>query len=348
MAKKTFSIKEIAEAVEGTIQGSDVLNIEGYCALNEPRQNCITFVTVKTQHALEKTLKEHLHSIAFIRDSLKKPEGLPTTCILVKDPQRAMIAILPLFRPEIKAQKGISTKADIADTAIIGTNVTIGAFSVIGEDCIIEDNAVIHPHVVLYQGVHIKKGAIIHSGAIIREFCEVGQNVIIQNGAIIGADGFGYIPNADGTLLAVPQVGIAKLEDNVEIGANSCVDRAALGTTLIDKGTKIDNQVQIGHNTHIGKHSIICGQGGVAGSVQIGDHVVLGARVGIPDHIKVVSGCRFAGASQIYNDILTPGDYAGSPAVPGMEFKRSIMVSKKLTGLLSTMRKQMKEQNEDK
>lgn len=344
---KEYSIAEIAEKVAGTVQGDSSLLIKGLCALNEPKESALTFSTAKTQTALKKALADYQHSAVLIKQGLNRPEDSSATCIVVKDPHRALLTLIPLFREKLEVPRVISPKAEVAESTKIGKNVAIGAFSVIGEDCIIEDDVTIHPHVVIYRGAHIGKGSVIHAAAIIREFCIIEKGVIIQNGAVIGADGFGYIPNQDGSLYPVPQIGIAHLEDDVEIGANSCVDRAALGTTRIGQGTKIDNQVQIGHNTTIGKHSIVCGQGGIAGSAQIGDHVMLGARIGVTDHAKIVSGCRFAASTNVYQSILTPGDYAGSPAMPIMEFRRGMNITKKLPSLLSSIKKQQKGSNEN-
>ena len=339
---KEYSIKELAERVSGEIQGDPNLMVTGLCALNAPKEGCISFCSIRSISALVNTLKEKQHHAIFIKRNLEIPSDIGTTCIAVDDPQRALISIIPLFKESLIPTPSISSKADISSSAKIGKNVFIGAFSVIGDDCVIEDGAIIHPHVVLYKGVTIGKNAVIHSGAVIREFCEIGEHVIIQNGAVIGADGFGYIPNPDGTLLAVPQIGNVSLGKNAEVGANTCIDRAALGVTKIGEGTKIDNQVQIGHNVSIGNHSIVCGQGGIAGSAEIGDHVVLGARVGVADHVKVATGCRFGAGTVLPQNITKPGDYAGYPAMPAMDFRRSMNIMKKLPSIFATIQKQQK------
>ena len=165
---------------------------------------------------------------------------------------------------------------------------------------------------------------------MIREDCIVGSDTVIQNGAVIGADGFGYVPDKELGLAPVPQVGVVVLSDRVDVGANACIDRATLGTTLVGLGTKIDNLVQVGHNTKIGKFAILCGQTGVAGSCDIGNQVVLGGAVGVADHIQIVDGCRIAGKSVVFGNLTEKNDYAGYPARPAGEWRRSMAIVSKL------------------
>ena len=188
----------------------------------------------------------------------------------------------------------------------------------------IEDRSVIHPHVTIYPRVRLGQGCVVHAGAVLREDVTLGDHCVIQNGAVIGADGFGYIPDQAGNLHAVPQVGAAKLGNEVHIGANSCVDRGTLGNTTVGDWTKIDNLVQTGHNVSLGQNCIVCGQTGIAGSVSIGNRVVLGGGCGVQDHVSIADGCRFAGHSGVIGDITERGDYAGMPALPARQWRRLV------------------------
>ena len=208
----------------------------------------------------------------------------------------------------------------------------------IGAEVQIGNNVTIHPHVVIYPGTIIEDDCIIHSGAIIREYCHLKKGCVIQNGAVIGSDGFGYVPDPALGLRAVPQVGRAVLGPLVDVGANSCIDRGALGDTSISLGTKVDNLVQVGHNVSIGEHTIVCGQSGIAGSTRIGARCVLGGSTGVGDHLNIPDDCRFGGNSGVITAIDEPGDYMGHPAIPAQQWRRQGVAVKKLPGLLKDVR----------
>ncbi len=330
----------------GSLVGSGEVRIRDVCALDEPQPDAISFVSERSPAAVTSTCKESGAGALLIRSGINLTESPAVPCIAVDDPQRAMLRLLPLFRPAPAYPPSISEKADIAPSAKLGRGIHVGAFSVIGEDVVLEDRVIVHPHVTIYRGAIIKAGAVIHSGAVIREYCIVGEDVVIQNGAVIGADGFGYIPNSDGSLQAVPQVGNVELGDKVEVGANSCIDRGALGSTRVGSGTKIDNQVQVGHNVKLGKHCILCGQTGIAGSCQIGDHVIMGARTGVRDHAVIAAGSRLAAGTQAYSDLKERGDYGGSPAVPHGAYKRNMQVLKHLAEVIAELKLSLRKEDE--
>ena len=343
---QSFTLAELAERLGGVVIGDGDTTVEGICALDEPRPECLAFASSRTPRALEKALAGSSAKAVLVRHGIELPPGVEFNGIAVPDPQRAMMVLVPLFFARPAEERGVSPRAEIHSTARIGKDVSIGPFAAIGASAVVEDEAVIHPHVTIYRGAEIGRGAILHAGAVVREECRVAAYAVVQNGAIIGADGFGYVPNRDGSLEPVPQVGNVVLEERVEVGANTCIDRAALGTTRIGAGTKIDNQVQIGHNVKIGRHSILCGQVGIAGSSALGDHVVLGARTGVADHVHVCSKCRFAAGTDIYVDVPEPGDYAGSPAMPATTFKRNFHVLRNIAATMQQLKASLKKLHE--
>jgi UDP-3-O-[3-hydroxymyristoyl] glucosamine N-acyltransferase len=267
------------------------------------------------------------------KDLPQFPSDCALAGIFVEQPQAAFIALLPKFFQPYSTAGGISPKADVAASAQIDPSASIGAFTVIGEGVVIQAGVVIHPHVVIYPGVTIGARTVIHSGAVVREDCVIGENSVIQNGAVIGGDGFGYIPVPGQGLVLVPQVGSVVLGSRVDVGSNSCIDRGAIGPTTIGTGTKIDNLVQVGHNTTVGSHSILCGQVGIAGSATIGNRVTLGGSSGVADHVTIVDEVRCAGWTGVAQDLTEKGDYAGFPAVPASEWRREVATIRSLSRL---------------
>ena len=230
------------------------------------------------------------------------------------------------FFPIENLPSSIHPQSIIEQSAQIASDVHVGPFSYIGENTKIGTGSVIHPHVCIYSNVSIGEGVEIHSGAIIREGVIIDDRCVIQNSAVIGAEGFGYYQDLDG-LKPIPQVGTVHLSQNVDIGANTCVDRATLGLTELGPGVKVDNLVQIGHNVKIGSHSIVCGQSGIAGSSIIGRGVILGGGTGIADHAEIEDGSRFAARSAALTGKFKKGDYAGYPAI-------SVSLWRRMNGLL--------------
>jgi len=202
---------------------------------------------------------------------------------------------------------------------------------------------VIHPHVTVYPGVRVGARSVLHAGVVIREDCIIGEDNVLQPGAVIGADGFGYIPDPTFGLRPVPQVGHVVLAERVEVGANSCIDRATLGVTAVDTGTKIDNHVQVGHNTKIGKNSILCGMVGIAGSAHIGSNVTLAGYVGVGDHVSIVDNVRVGAKGGVSSDIREPGDWCGYPVVKGHRWRMQCAALEQLPELMRDFKKLRKD-----
>ncbi len=326
-----ISLKDLAVRVGGTLQGNGQLQVSGLCALDDASPGSLTFIKDAHAGAAARSINQTNAGAYLVHDSLQMELAqIPKNLIFVKDPFAALVGLVPLFRPAREVQRGVHPKADVHPTAKLGKNVSVGAFCSVGEGAVIGDNTVLHPQVTVYGHAQIGDSCIIHAGAIIREDCVLGNNCTVQPGAVVGSDGFGYVPDPAVGLRSIPQVGGVRIADCVDIGANSCVDRATLGNTALGHGTKLDNLVQVGHNVRIGKFSLLCGQVGIGGSSTIGDQVVLGGNAGVGDHISISSGARIAAKSGIVNNIDSPGDYAGYPHVPANQWLRNSLLIRRL------------------
>lgn len=333
------TLGEVARHLSATLYGDPSRPVRGISPANEPIPDTISFLKRGSIEELRALLSApQAPAAVLVSPGLAGHQELGNV-IEVANPLEAVVSLVPLFYPVLRPPPGVSPQAVIGERVSLGQDVSIGAFCVVGDDVTIGDGAILHPHVVLYAGARIGARSVLHSGVIVREHCEVGSDAVIQNGAVIGADGFGYIPIPGKGLQPVPQIGIVQLGSHVDVGANSCIDRATFGTTKIGEGTKIDNQVQIGHNVHIGQHSIVCGQSAIAGSCRIGNGVTLAGSVGIADHLTIADGVRVAARAGVTSD-LSKGDYAGHPAVPVTQWRRTQIALRKLPELLRRLNKQ--------
>jgi UDP-3-O-[3-hydroxymyristoyl] glucosamine N-acyltransferase len=346
MSPLVYTIEELSKKFDFTFIGDSTKKITGLSPLDEPDKNNISYSKSSSFDVA------HADRFGAIIIPLSLKEKIPTTTaatiIFSEQPYELLVRMIPLFSP-IKAPVTdtiIHPTAIIDKSAVIGKSVSIGAYVIIGENCRIGDNSILHPRVTLYENVSIGTNTILHTSVTVRESCKIGSHCTIQPHAVIGADGFGYVPDKTLGLKAIPQVGIVVLEDFVDVGACSTIDRATLGTTLISHGTKVDNQVQVGHNTKIGKHSILCGQVGVAGSTVIGDQVVLGGGVGVADHLTIVSGTRVAAASQVIFSLKEKHDYMGTPATKASVYRRNTVELAKLHETIKDLKQQLKELRE--
>lgn len=342
-------LSDIAARIGGTVLGDRDTPIKGICAFDEEEEGCISFTLETLKKKINTLLKDTTVSAVIVKNKVDTSEIKQyTNLILVEDPLAAVVTLVPLFYTPPEVTREVSDKADIHPTAQIGEGVSIGAFSVIGPGAVIGDEATIHPHVTVYEGAKIGPRAIVHSGAAIRERCCIGADSIVQNGAVIGADGFGYIPDETQGLRQVPQIGVVTIADNVEVGANSCIDRATFGTTVIGKSTKIDNLVQVGHNTKIGQRTILCGHTAIAGSCNIGNDVVFGGKAGMSDHRTIPDGCRIAAGAGVDIDLTKKGDYGGPSAIPSFEYKRQRYILRNLHSIIKELQNSRHIEDEEK
>jgi UDP-3-O-[3-hydroxymyristoyl] glucosamine N-acyltransferase len=348
---KDMSLKDIVACVDGTliqnklnqISNSHIITINSICAFDEPVAGSICFTQEKNLSKLSILYDSFPASCIVVRKDIMLPTNLPPVALIgVLDPLKAMLTLVSHLHHFPVVDKGIHPTACVHPTAFVAEEVSIGAFSVVGKNAKIGARTVLHPHVVLYEGASIGTECILHSGVTVREFCTLQDRSVVQNGAIIGADGFGYYHDPAQGLVAVPQIGTVVLATGVDVGANSCIDRATFGTTRVETGTKIDNLVQIGHNNKIGKHSIVCGQVGIAGSCTIGDQVVLGGATKVGDHLHIASGVRTGGASNVRNSVTERGDYAGDGPLPKAQWLRVSALTRQLPKILGDLKAFMK------
>ncbi len=332
----------IGQMIGGKVVGNENAIIEGVAPLESAGPSDLTFFDPTAKKKQQDYFQLACSSRA---GAILIPEYEPqisATQIVTPKPLAAIIHAASLFHHPPRPAPGIHSTAIVHETAKIGTGAAIGAYCVIGEDCTIGDHAVLHPHVIVYGGAQIGAQCVIHSGAVIREFVRLGADCLIQNGVIVGGDGFGYIPDAKLGHRRIPHAGTVVLEDSVDLGANTTVDRATLGETRIGRAAKIDNLVMIGHNNKIGSCSLLCGQVGVSGSCTIGSQVVLGGQVGVADHITIGDKTRAGAQSGIANDIPGGIDLFGTPAIAAAEHWRAYAALKRLPDLIREVRRQEK------
>lgn len=343
---KAVTVETIAKMIGGEVHGNKDTLIDRVAALETASERDISFYEPTAKKKLQDFYKLALESKAGAILVQKHDPQIKTTQIVTQNPLNMITRIAAYFHTPAQPARGVHPAAIVHETAKLGTDVAIGAYVIIGEQCIIGDGTVIHPHVVVYAGAEIGPNCVIHSGAVIRENVKLGADCLIQNGVIVGGDGFGYVPDPQIGLRRIPHVGTVVLEDGVDLGANTTVDRATLGETRIGRGTKIDNLVMIGHNNKIGSCSILCGQVGVSGSCTIGNQVVLGGQVGVADHVTIRDKTRAAAKSGIPSDTEGNIDLMGYPASPAPEFWRQHASLKRLPDLLRQVRAQEKRINE--
>ena len=302
-------LSQIVELVRGRYDGPEA-EIAGVAPLSDAGGQQLAFLSnPKYAPQLETTRA----AAVLVANDLP---GESPSWIRVANPYEAMARVLARFFAHRPMPVGISEKAAIASTAKLGRDVAIGAFTSIGEEVTLGDGVVIFPNVTIEAGSSIGDGTIVYPQVSIYHGTKIGRRCIVHSGVVIGADGFGFAPDSSGTRHKIPQVGIVRIEDDVEIGAGSTIDRAALGETVIGEGTKIDNLVQIGHNVKIGRHCVLVSQVGIAGSTELGDYVIIGGQSGLGGHIKIASGVEIAGKSAVFKSVKEKKRLRGIPAVP--------------------------------
>lgn len=279
-----------------------------------------------------------------VRDALKATDGKtakPT--LLTKNPRLAFAKVMEYFQPKPLRVAGIHPTAVVEDDVYMGENVTIGAHCYVGHQARIGDNCVLHPNVYVGDGAQISEDCVLYPGVVVEHQVHVGKRVLVHSGSVLGSDGFGYVIDA-GKHRKVPQIGTVIIEDDVEIGANVCIDRATIGATRVGEGTKIDNLVHIAHNVQIGKNCILCGQVGVSGSVIVEDSVMMAGQAGLADHVSIGKGAILGAKAGIMADVAAGDFVLGSPAISQRDFMKREASSRKLpttTRALRNLEKQV-------
>ncbi len=330
---RSTTVAELAQRLNCQFQGDGNTAILGVTSLEGARRGDLVFCAdPKYRDLLEKT-----EASAAIVPIGEKFDKIPT--IRSEHPYVSFIKAIDLFYTPYSPEPGIHPQAMVSSTAKIGKDVAIGAFVFIDDEVEIGDGSVLFPLVSVYPRVEIGENVVCHSFVSIREDCRIGNRVILHNGAVIGSDGFGFQRAKDGSHIKIPQKGIVIIEDDVEIGANTTVDRAALGETIIRRGTKIDNLVQVAHSVEIGPNSILAAQTGIAGSSKVGKNFIAGGQVGIPDHITIGDDVIIAAKSGVTKNLPSGSFVSGSPHLDIRTWRKAWAAIPKLYDLIREVRK---------
>ncbi len=308
-----FSASQIALIIKGTVEGDPNATVRSFNKIEEAVAGQLSFLA---NPKYEDFLYTTGASLIIINESLELRQSLSATLIRVPDAYSAFATLLQTYE-QLMEQKmvGVQEPSFVAKNAILGENVFVGAFTYIGENVKLGKNVKVYPHCFLGNNVTVGDDCILHPGVKIYHDCVVGNKVIIHAGTVLGGDGFGFAPQPDGSYKKVPQIGNVVVEDEVEIGSNSCIDRATMGSTIIHKGAKLDNLIQIAHNVEIGSYTVIAAQSGVSGSTKVGNRVMIGGQVGIVGHISIADGSRINAQSGVSKSLKVPNSVVtGSPA----------------------------------
>ena len=337
-----FSAKQIAEYIQGVIVGDENATVHTFSKIEEGIPGALTFLAnPKYTHYIDETKA----SIVLVNKDFI-PEGeITATLIKVDNAYESLAKLMTLYEMSKPKKTGIDPLASVAANARIGENVYIGPFACIEEGAVIGDNAYIHPHVTVGCNAKVGNGTILYPHVTVYHDCRIGNQCIIHAGAVIGADGFGFAPSAEG-YEKIPQIGITIIEDQVEIGANTCVDRATMGATIVHKGTKLDNLIQIAHNVEVGSHTVMASQVGIAGSAKIGEWCMFGGQVGVAGHIQIGDHVNVGAQSGIPGNTKSGSSLMGYPAIEPKQFARSSAVFKKLPEMYSELGRLQKELEE--
>ncbi len=309
-----FTALQIATLIKGSIEGNPDAKVSKVAKIEEAGDGALSFIA---NPKYEEYLYSTNASILIINDSLEVTQKVKPTLIRVKDAYSGFAYLLEKYNEIISksGKNGIEQPSFVSKTASIGKDVYIGAFTYIGDNVLIGDNVKIYPGCYIGDNVVINEDSRLFAGVKIYDGCSLGSRVIIHSGSVIGGDGFGFAPQNDGTYRKVPQIGNVIIEDDVEIGANTTLDRATMGSTVIKKGVKLDNLIQIAHNVEIGENTVIAAQTGISGSTKVGKNVIVGGQVGIVGHIQIADGTRINAQSGVSKTVSEPNTaLTGSPA----------------------------------
>jgi UDP-3-O-[3-hydroxymyristoyl] glucosamine N-acyltransferase len=336
-----FTAATIAGFLKGEIEGNPDIKVNTIAKIEDGHPGALSFLAnPKYEHYIYSTAS----SVVLVNKSFIPSGKIEATLIKVENAYDAFASLMRLVDEARPRKKGIHTTAVIEPTATVGADVYIGPYAYIGENCRIGDGCAIYPHVYIGDNTVMGVNCMINPGVKIYHDCIIGQGCIIHAGSVIGSDGFGFAPQSDNEYMKIPQLGNVVLEDLVEIGANVTIDRATMGSTVIQKGVKLDNLIQIGHNVEVGENTVMAAQTGIAGSTKVGKNCMFGGQVGISGHIRIANGTKIGAQGGILGDIKEENTLIiGSPAFEIKQFMRSTVVFKKLPDLKTKVDKLEKE-----
>lgn len=334
-----FSVEQIASFLHGEIIGDASAKVNSLSKIEEGKPGSLSFLAnSKYTHFIYTT---EATAVLVKRDFIPE-QDVKATLIKVDDPYSCLALLLNMVDQARPQKKGIDKDVYIAASAKVSESVYIGAFAYVGENAEIGENSKVYPQSYIGDNVKVGKNCIIYPGVKIYHDCVIGNNVIIHAGAVIGSDGFGFAPQ-NGSYVKIAQIGNVVIEDNVEIGANTTLDRATMGSTLIRRGTKLDNLIQIAHNVEVGENTVMAAQVGIAGSTKIGNNCMLGGQVGLAGHITIGDRTNLGAQAGVPNNIGSDTNVLGTPAIPVKEFARQVVLLKRLPEMNDTIKRLQKE-----
>ncbi|MFO7701785.1 UDP-3-O-(3-hydroxymyristoyl)glucosamine N-acyltransferase [Psychroflexus maritimus] len=339
-----FKAEQIAEILEGQVVGDGSVEVDHLSKIEEGTKGSLTFLANPKYTSYIYSTQA---SICIVSQDFEAQEALSTTLIKVAQPYEAFSKLLDYYNQVKLSKSGIEQPSYIDDSAVYGESVYIGAFAYIGKNVKLGDNVKIYPHAYIGNNVEIGNNVIVFAGSKIYSETLIGDYSVIHGGCVIGADGFGFSPNDEGEYKKVPQIGNVIIEDHVDVGAGTTIDRATLGSTIIRKGVKLDNQIQIAHNVEIGEHTAIAAQTGIAGSTKIGKHCLIGGQVGIVGHIQIGDRVKIQAQTGIGRNVKDDEVLQGTPAINYGDFNKSYVHFKNLPEIVKQINNIDKQLNEN-
>ncbi|MBR4951912.1 MAG: UDP-3-O-(3-hydroxymyristoyl)glucosamine N-acyltransferase [Alistipes sp.] len=330
-----FTAEMIAGMLNGEIVGDKNAAVSTVSSIDGGKAGSLAYLT---NPKYEQYIYTTEASIVLVDKTFEPKAEIKATLIKVENVGECVLNLLEMYNATRPQKSGISKMASINESASVGEGCYIGDFAVVERGAKLGNKVQIYPQCYIGDNVEIGEGTKLYPGVKIYEGCKIGRNCIIHAGAVIGADGFGFAPKADGTFAKIPQLGNVIIEDNVEIGANTCVDRAKTDSTIIRSGVKLDNLIQVGHNVQIGSNTVMSAQVGIAGTTKIGSNCFVGGQVGFADHIVVGNGCKIGSQSGIDKGVADGETRFGSPALPGIQYHRSFAVFRNLPEMATKLR----------
>ena len=330
-----FTAEMIAALLSGEIVGDKNATVSTVSSIDGGKAGSLAYLT---NPKYEQYIYTTEASIVLVDKTFEPKAEVKTTLIKVENVGECVLNLLEMYNAARPRKQGISKLASVSEKATIGEGCYIGDFVVVEAGAKIGDNVQLYPQCYIGDNVTIGEGTKLYAGVKIYEGCSIGKNCILHAGAVIGADGFGFAPKADGTFAKIPQLGNVILEDNVEIGANTCVDRAKTDSTIIHSGVKLDNLIQIGHNVEVGANTVMSAQVGIAGTTKVGSNCFIAGQVGIADHVVVGDRVKIGSKSGIDKSVGDDEIRFGYPALPGMQYHRSFAVFRQLPDMAQKLR----------
>lgn len=338
-----FSAKQIATFIQGEIVGDENATVHTFAKIEEGIPGAISFLSNPKYTSY---IYETKASIVLVNKDFVPEQEIKATLIKVDNAYESLAKLLNLYEQSKPKRVGIDPLAFVAETAKIGKDVYIAPFACIGEYAEVGDNTMIHPHATIGSGAKIGSDCILYANTTIYHDCRIGNHCILHSGCVIGADGFWFSPQLPKVTKKIPQIGIVILEDNVEIGANTCVDRATMGATIVHKGVKLDNLIQVAHNDEIGANTVMAAQVGIAGSTKVGEWCMFGGQVGIAGHIHIGNKVNLGAQSGVPSNIKDGSQLIGTPPMELKQYFKASVAQRNLPDMLTELRQLRKELNE--